>query len=171
MTDGNGEIRRLPAWREAEHRFLEARYKAGDEISDETLYEWFGLEMPTKDMPVGKADPLRLRFVSNFDKLKQTLLCDHQIWLVRSDKQKGYRVVPNTEQISLGYQDAMDIVAKGIRTGVNVIAHTRDEGLTDQQKVQKSNALNQLGILSHSFRLTRKCPRLGEKKKPKQIEG
>lgn len=121
-------------------KYLDHGYQDGDLISHEWL-AW-ALDLPTT------AD-VQAQFVSmhRIDEFKQALLVDHRVFIV-SDRGKGYRVVPPSDQAFVAVGQAMREVRRQFHKCGKIMQHTRMDELTAEQARRHTDAQVKMAALA-----------------------
>ena len=171
MSEEVNELRRHPPWREGIKRFLEAAFPYETVVPHRWFYQAFGLEYPDKEAISGLSwERLQLKFLRQFSFFWDVLLKEHSIHL-ESVPGEGYRVLPPPLQTKVAFEEGMKDVAKAMRKMADRLQHTEFDKLTVYEQQQNIHAQNQVGMLAASFKLTRKMPKLADKKPPQLENG
>ena len=104
----------------------------------------FGIDEP-KTIP--EADKARLRFLSQFNNLRDALLTKHRLMLRPIDG-IGYRVVHPEHQTETAVKDRGAAIKRELSHLVQELSHVRTEALTDDQRKVNADALSKMGTLA-----------------------
>ena len=152
------DIQERPPWRHALRLFLETKFAFGDVVPHEWFYHAFDIEMPTDDMTCKKADVLKLARLTQFEKLQDALLNDHQIDLSRKPGH-GYVVVPPKEQSSLAYSQGMHDIRHAMRKMCNRVANVNHGLLTAEERKENADTLARVAAFANMAKQVKRLPR------------
>lgn len=150
-----------PAWKQALARFLEAGFVPDEIIPHEWWWKAFGMDMPTEQTPLKVAERAKLQWLTQFTKLKTTLLEQHQIAL-RNEAGLGYRIVPPRDQARQALKDGLAMMNKAARMMVDWSVHTNTSAMTADERRAHTDNVARIAGLGSMLRRTRKLPSLDE---------
>lgn len=132
-----------PEWRQAMAQILELKPKPGDVIPKAWLEQIIGLQ-EAKNVEQWQAR--QLKWLRQFEKLRDELLTVHGIWL-RASGDGGYEVVPPSKQTELAYSDYSRQAFLKLKRMTRVAQHVRLSELTDAERAENRNTLAKMATL------------------------
>lgn len=132
-----------PEWKQALKEIMAGDPKPSDIISRKWLEELF--ELP--DAKTAEEFQARqLKWLQQFEKLRDELLTVHQIWL-RADGNGGYEVVPPEKQTEQAYSDYSRAAFMKLKRMARVAQNVKLSALTDSERRANSDALAKMSML------------------------
>jgi hypothetical protein len=153
--DPNLEL--YPEWRQALKMFLEAKFTYGDIVPHDWFYTAFGLEVPHEKMTYGQVKTIQLKRLSQFEKLQEALLTQHQIDL-QPDPGVGYALVPPADQSVRAVKDTFREVSKAYRKGMARAVNVSTALLTSEQRREHADHLAHLAMMGRMLKPPRELP-------------
>lgn len=140
MSDG---VLLHPEWRRALAEVMALDPKPGDVIPKVWLEDL--LELPAATS-VDQWQARQLKWLRQFDRLRDELLTLHGIWL-RACGDGGYEVVPPAKQTELAYSDYSRQAFLKLKRMTRVAQHVRLSDLTDKERSENRDALAKMATL------------------------
>lgn len=132
-----------PEWRRALAEVMALDPKPGDVIPKAWLEEM--LELPAATS-AEQWQARQLKWLRQFDRLRDELLTLHGIWL-RASGDGGYEVVPPSKQTELAYSDYSRAAFLKLKRMTRVAQHVKLSELTDQERAANRDALSKMATL------------------------
>ena len=132
-----------PEWRRAMAEILALDLKPGDVIQKEFIETL--LELPPA-RTVAEFQERQLKWLRQFERLRDELLTLHGIWL-RASGDGGYEVVPPARQTEMAYSDYSRAAFLKLKRMAKIAQHVRLAELTDDERTQNANALAKISML------------------------
>tara|TARA_Y100000310_G_scaffold339623_1_gene432867 strand:- start:2379 stop:2888 length:510 start_codon:yes stop_codon:yes gene_type:complete len=145
----------FPAWKQAVENFLDEGFKPGDLITKDWLYKNFGLEEIKPETPTGKADQIRLAYLTCLENLKAILLSEHKALLINK-RSIGYIYVEPENQAAVSEHQMHAEMKKALDRGACRMQHT-DVGVLDtDQRKQHADAMARTAMLGSMMKKKRR---------------
>lgn len=132
-----------PEWKQALKMILEMAPQAGDVIRRAWLEEV--LELP-EARTAEQFQTRQLKWLQQFEKLRDELLTTHQIWL-RANGDGGYEIVPPSRQTELAYSDYSRAAFFKLKRMATVAKNVKLSELTDAERRANSDSLAKISML------------------------
>lgn len=129
----------LPAWRRVERAILGGRWTYGDLIQDGELLELLELPKPGPDDTAAAAEHWRLRVLSEVSPLREQMLTEHRMLLVR-EAGTGYRIVMPSDQTAVVNARQRARVAKELKAWREGLAYVDFGRLTVAERQANTDA-------------------------------
>ena len=145
----------FPAWKQAVQNYLDLEPKPGDVVTKEWLHENFGLEEVKTDTPTGKADQIRLAYLTCVENFKSMLLTENKILLVNK-RSIGYTYVEPENQAAVSEHQMHNDMKKALDKGASRMHHTDVKVLDDDQRKQHADAMARTAMLGSMMKKKRR---------------
>ena len=130
----------------------------GDLITHSFLKDLFRLQMPLISNFTNQFDFLEhlrdydFAYMSLVDKLRTDLLKNHNVYLknIRGD---GYILMPAQEQTDFAMKYINNGIKKAINEGLNILQHTKLDGLTQEQRQKNADSIARASLLKQITKL------------------
>ena len=132
-----------PEWRQAVAQILALEPKSGDVIPKIWIEEL--LELP-EAKSAEQWQARQLKWLRQFEKLRDELLTMHGIWL-RASGDGGYEVVPPAKQTDVAYSDYSRAAFLKLKRMTRIAQHVRLSELTDAERAANRDALSKMATL------------------------
>lgn len=130
----------------------------GDLITHSFLKDLFGLKIPifeNFDSQVEFMEHLKdyeFAYLSMIDKLRTDLLKNYNVYL-RNIRGDGYILLPAQEQTDFALKYINSGIKKAISEGLNILQHTRLDGLTQEERQKNSDSIARASLLKQMIKM------------------
>lgn len=130
----------------------------GDLITHSFLKDLFGLKMPkfeNFDSQVEFMEHLKdyeFAYLSMIDKLRTDLLKNYNVYL-RNIRGDGYILLPAQEQTDFALKHINTGIKKAISEGLNILQHTKLDGLTQEERQKNSDSIARASLLKQMIKM------------------
>lgn len=138
-----------PAWRQAEKDLLEDGLTYGSVLTESDLKRAFNIGEPKSIADVKK---LELLYLQHYTALRDSLLINRRMMLVRSRHDDGYIVVRPEHQTRLSTKRRTKELKRAMQKWAREISHVETALLDDAQRKENSDAQAKLGMLHGMFK-------------------
>ena len=130
----------------------------GDLITHSFLKDLFGLKVPifeNFDSQVEFMEHLKdyeFAYLSMIDKLRTDLLKNYNVYL-RNIRGDGYILLPAQEQTDFALKFINSGIKKSISEGLNILQHTKLDGLTQEERQKNSDSIARASLLKQMIKM------------------
>lgn len=130
----------------------------GDLITHSFLKDLFGLKIPifeNFDSQVEFMEHLKdyeFAYLSMIDKLRTDLLKNYNVYL-RNIRGDGYILLPAQEQTDFALKYINSGIKKAISEGLNILQHTKLDGLTQEERQKNSDSIARASLLKQMIKM------------------
>lgn len=133
-----------PEWRRALTEIMALDPQPGDIIPRAWIEEM--LDLPADAETMAQFQARQLKWLRQFDRLRDELLVRHKIWL-RASGDGGYEVVPPARQTDLAYADYSRAAFLKLKRMAHVSRNVDLLALTDQERAANRDTLSKIATL------------------------
>lgn len=149
----------LPAWRRVERAIIDGRWTYGDLIHDAELLELLDLPRPSPDDTAAAADHWRLRVLSEISPLREHMLTEHRMLLLR-ESGTGYRIIAPRDQTAAVNARQRARLAKELKTWRDGLAYIDVTRLTVAERQANTDAQIALAAKVDMLRAMDRYPKI-----------
>jgi hypothetical protein len=151
----NGEVKLLPAWKQAAATLFDGRYNFGDVVSHEVIREALDLPKPQGRVSVEKLEAWRLNLLTQMDALSDWLL-KNKLMCLRSIPGEGYLILKPAEQTRHAVKEGHKSIKASLRKMDRQLNYIDREQLTSDEARENADELARNSFLRTQFKNARR---------------